>query len=156
MATTSRTILDEVKLALNDSGNDFMSDTEYKRYIFKHLISDSNTYAFQSRVSGSLWTYSVGREYWFYGGSFTEESACDYNYYPNGSIELTSGTDTRSSIDVTATLIDFPELILDICQTLLLHRSKEASSSIGGASYTPPDEARIREVMEIWRGIIAI
>ena len=158
---TYNTVLDELKRAINDRRTDadeqWMTDSEYKAFIFRRFESNKNTtYIFSSRASG-VWTYgTAGDRIWLYDMSFTGQNDAAYTVNSTGSIELTAGTDSSAQLTVSGTPVDFPELVIDVCQYLITHKAQESSVNIGGASFTPQDEQRIIRVMETWRGIKAV
>ena len=154
---TYRTILDEIKLLFNIATDQWMSDAEINGFILQYFTGSQNTFKFQVRSTQTsnyvrTWMTNGARAY-FFAGSFTGEDDCVYVYYPNGTIHCTTGAPTATEIEVTATRINFVECACAIGEYLLLQRSKEAPKGIGGVSYTPPDEDRIRSVMEGLRGV---
>ena len=166
MATTLITVLTELKKAIGDRPDDsdeqWMSDTDYRQFIYKHFQGDESTYTFAKRrgtSSVNVWTYELdNRSVMLFGMSFTEASGADYNAFCTGSIEETTSTlvDTSTSITVTATAVNFAELVVDVCQYLITHKAQKGSVNVGSVGYAPMDEQRLINIMETWRGIVAI
>ena len=151
------TVLEEIKLLVGDNDNAWMTDTWYKSKIFEHFITNKQTtYSFGLRATG-IWTArNDGRKIWFYDMSLTGLDDCIYTVNCNGSIELTTGTDTTDPYTVSGTEVNYPELVCDVCQYLITIMAQKASVNVGAVSYTPQDEARLISIMEIWRGIRAL
>ena len=227
MVVTTRTILDELKLAINDLDNKWRTDAEYRGFILKHLTSSENTYTLTRRVVGDYTYVLGGSEFWYYGASFTADSVTgtctgttsttilkdtaatfitdgieagqtvtldvggetaviaavdsetqlttaalsgtgtydtgeaytiepDYTQYPNGSIHVDLGVDTRMSIDVTAITVNFPEVVVAVCMYLKTHKAQLESVNISSAGFTPMDEDRLTRIQEHWRGVVVI
>ena len=71
----------------------------------------------------------------------------------NGSVKDNAKNDTQDTLTISGTEVNFPELVCDVIQWLISHKSYVESSSVGAASYTPVDEERLRTTAEMWRGI---
>jgi len=155
---TNQSVLQELKLLIRDNDNDWMTDLWYESKIYEHFRTDQqNTYTFNKR--GTLgdkvtWTYrNDGLKVMFYGLTFTGEDDAEYQVNCNGSVQLTSGTDSNTTLTMTGTEVNFPELIVDVCQYLITHKAQDESVNVGAVSFTPQDEARLINIMEYWRGI---
>ena len=166
MTVTLTTVLTELKKAIHDRPTDadeqWMTDTEYTQFIYKHFQGDESTFTFQKRAgttTRNVWTYLLdNRSVMLFGMSFTESGTADYNAFCTGSIEETTSSleDTSTTIDVTATPVNFAELVIDVCQYLITHKAQKESVNVGSVSFSPQDEQRLIAVMETWRGIVAI
>jgi len=154
---TYRTVLDELKEVLKTETAQWMSDSWFKSKIFEHFRTDKQTtYSFGKRATG-VWTLRHdGRKIWLYDMSFTGQDDCEYTVNCTGSIELTVGTDTNTTLTVSGTEINFPELVVDVIQYLITHKAQLEAASVGAMSFTPMDEERLQRVAEMWRGITAL
>jgi hypothetical protein len=158
MSITTQTAIDIIRREIQDTNSRFITEDDYiEEIIYQHLDANENTYTFTQRVTGSsaVWTWSLnGKRFMLWNPSFSEESGCDYRLNANGSIKLTSGTDTRTSIDVTGTRLDFNACMVDLLQRLITKVAQEAPMSVGDGSYTPPTEERLRAVLQQYRGVV--
>lgn len=164
---TNQDILTALKQAINDTPTDstdqWLSDDVYRGFIHQHIITEeSSSYTYTRRVGsgavGTVWTNSLGAndgEY-YYEMSFTGTNDCTYIVDCRGSIRLSVGTDASTTLTVTATPVDFAELVISVCQYLITALAQKAPVAAGSGSYTPPDEDRLVRVMEYWRGIVVL
>lgn len=153
-----QTCLVELKTLIRDVDNDWMADLWYKSKIFEHFTGNKNTtYSFGLRATG-IWTYRTdGPKIMLYDMSFTGLDDVEYQVNCNGSIEVTnSGVDTTDPHTVSGTEVNYPELVVDVCQYLITHKAQDESASVGATSFTPMDEQRLIGIMEYWRGIKAL
>lgn len=156
---TYYTVLDDLKKVINDPDNDWQTDEWYYSKIFEHFKTDKQTtYSFGTRATG-VWTLrNDGIKIWLYDMSFTGEDDCEYQVNCQGSIRLTggSGTDTNDTHTVSGTEVNFPELVVDVCMTLITQKAQQEPASVGAMSFTPMDEERLIKIAEIWRGMRAL
>ncbi len=158
-------LLTRLKLELNDTdtSDQWLTDDQYNERIYKHIVGDSNIYVVQVRAPGStslprVYTWR-GTQLWLFGATFTGIDDATYNLRPEGTIEeITSGAklDTRSTIDITGTTVNFPELIVDVIQTLMTHKAQKESVNLGSAGFSPQDEERLSRIAQTWRGFVAV
>jgi len=156
-AYSYQTCLIELKTLIRDVENKWMTDLWYKSKIFEHFVSNKvTTYSFPLRATG-VWSYRTdGKKIMLYDMSFTGLADVEYQVNCNGSIEATSGTDETDPHTVSGTEVNYPELIVDVCQYLITHKSQDEAASVGATSFTPTDESRLITIMEYWRGIRAL
>lgn len=149
----SVTLLTELKLYLNDTDGELMSDAEYNRFIFDHFISgDEQNFTFDKATTG-IYVYRAGG-LTLYAADFTAEDDVTYTLNPRGSIQVTSGTATATQITVTGVAVDWDELRVSCLEFLATHRAKEVAQSLGDGSYDPGIvRTALLEQAEVIRGV---
>jgi len=159
----SVTILDEVRLALGNKTTDaILTDIEIKRFILQNVISESASYTLQELGSTGDYVYpGVSADYglWLYGMSFTGEDDIEYTVNERGSIDITggSGTAVEDEYTVTGAVIDFSNVMVQICHWLMTHRAQEIAQSNPAGSITPATiRAELQKIAEHWQGVQGI
>lgn len=79
-----------------------------------------------------------------------------YMAYHTGSIEVSAGLDTRTSIPVEGTPCCFTEVVVDVCRYILSSNAFKGPIAIGGGLVTPANVKFINQVLETWRGAMRI
>jgi len=149
------TVLDELKIELNDRDAKFMSDAEYKREIYKRTAQE-NTYVFQ-KVTTGIYAYMGGDKLYLLNPTFTSQAGVTYTTNASGSIEILTGTDTRTTINVTGARVDFREVVCAILMRFATHRCKEISESGQWGSITPEEVyQKCMTMLQNWRGSYSI
>lgn len=173
MADTTVDVIDELKLALNDKDGAILSDAEYKRFILKHVYIQNVAYSFQ-HISGNFFAYRGyfsgynslaglggsshgGRVYIFNPVLTTGEAGRTYTINCTGSIEQTAGaTATVTQHTVTGALVDFDELMVELCTFLAQHKAQEMAQSIGDGNLSPDEvHHKLMEMAQYHRGVVS-
>jgi len=149
----SETLIEEIRSDLNFVGTDdaVLTDTKINEYIFRH-INVEQTFTFTKIVTG-LYTTSLAWNTRIYGLDFTGEDGVTYQLNPSGSIHVTTGTATATSISATGCLVWYNEIIVDLLYWLATHRSIEAGVNVPMGSYTPRTSEEILAMASVWQGI---
>ena len=137
-------LLDNVKLALNDIDGNWITDAQYNAFIMCQIAQSASTITFEKKAVG----YYVADGY---GGNpyallfdsdtapFTGETDVEYDVDAKGTIHVTSGTHSTDTIDVSAAVVDFAALMYEILLWLANHRAMQIAQTFGGDSITPGD-----------------
>jgi hypothetical protein len=155
---TTVDVIDLLKLTLDDTGGDLLTAAQYNAYILKHIIAKSQNFKLTEIVTGTTYTY-MGDPVWIYGIATTEgEDDKVYEVNCQGTILVTTGAHAAGDITVTGALVDFPELMVEICVYLLAqHKAQEMSVTLGDGSMSPEEVHRkLVSMAEYWRGVTAI
>lgn len=160
------TVLDEVRLALSMKGTDaFVTDDEIERFIYANIEgttrSTHNFTLITAATTGPSGVYACvdGRPYglMLFGPTMTCEADCVYVLNARGSITVTSGTPTATSITVTGIPVDFSTVMVQLLHWLATHRAQEISESMGGGSISPGGvKDQLIDMCEYWQGITAL
>jgi hypothetical protein len=160
------TVRDEVRLALAMKGSDaFLTNAEIDRFIFKHLIGTTRgVYNFMlvtavSTGPSGVYIHNNGKPYglMLFGPTMTAEADCVYVLNASGSITVTSGAPSATSIDVTGIPVDFPGVMVELLHYLATHRAQEISVSIGDGSVSAESvHAKLLEMADYWTGIVTL
>lgn len=146
-------IIDLMRANVKDLGSsswDFVSQSDYKRLIFRRLQKQT-TWNFSLIYTG-LWNFGVTPLY-IYGMTFTGIADCEYTSYADGSIELTKGTDTRTAIEVVGSEVDFGMVMSDFLFFLATQHADEISKQIQGVSQSPGSiRKELLDMAAMWQG----
>jgi hypothetical protein len=125
MAITLFNPQDAIKQAVNAAGADanLITDTRYKQFVIGHALSAQTTYTFQQ----------VGTDYTLIGhaglcllapaapytetGGVSSTFSCGWDDVAP-SVIVTAGTQSGSTLTVTATPIDYRAVMVDVCRML--------------------------------------
>ena len=152
MTTTTRSVIDEVRDNLRMPGTDqVLTDEEILRIVFKYFESQS-TFTFTKYTTG-VYICSLEPDTLIYGLSFTGEDEVDYQANCTGSIHVTSGSATATSISATGCLVWLRPVMVDILHFLATHRSIEAGVTVPMGTYTPRTSQEILDMASHWTGI---
>lgn len=159
---TVETALEIVKLGRNDTLGAWLSDAQYRSLILGHVKETSNTRTFTAiNSTNTFFVAENGR----YRGShdlllFDSDTApitgADdrvYEVSARGTIAVTTGAHTSSTITTTASVIDYGALMKDIFYHLAIHSSIPIAQSFGDISITPGAIFKyLLEAAEHWEG----
>ncbi len=150
---TYRTVIDEVRSSLDIGDTDQVIDDEViLEYVFKY-INVTQSFEFQEIITGKLYTTTVSPEHMIYELRFTGESDIKYQVNASGSIRVTTGTATATSITATGSLVWYNMVIIDLLHWMATHRSIEAGVNVPMGTYTPRTAREILDMASIWQGI---
>jgi hypothetical protein len=152
---TIHNVIDEVALALRDTGRSlFTDDEDYYSFILPHMVGEAQTFVFTERLPG-YFLYSESKTHFLYPATpFTAESGITYQLHCKGTIRVTVGTHAGGDISVTAVQVDFNEIMVDVLMYLATHRAQEASVVLGDGSMNVEDTQRKwMEMAEFYRGV---
>ena len=154
---TTVDVLDLLKLTLDDTGGDLLTAAQYNAFILKHITTKSSSYKLTEVVTGTTYTY-MGGPVWIYGIATTEgEDDKVYEVNCQGTILVTTGAHAAGDITVTGALVNFPELMVEMCLYLAQHKAQKMSVTLGDGSMSPEEVHRKLVTMaEYWRGVTAI
>lgn len=152
-------LLDNVKLAVNDVAGAWLSDAQYNSFIASQIVEDQGTRTFTKRATG--WFVCDGYDGLPYAllfasdtTPFTGESDVTYEVNARGSIQISSGTTAVTSISVTAAVVDFAAVMYELFIWLAAHRAMDITRSLGGDSYSVSGvRAELMRAAEHWQGI---
>ena len=121
MAITIRSIIDNMKRELNDTAGDMWSesDTQAERYVVGNFIGTEQTFVF-TKIATGYYTCNVGTDALFFSSATPfSGAATDYDIDAgtdelNPFIKVTSGTETASSLTVTATRVNYRNAMADV------------------------------------------
>ena len=153
---TYRTVIDEVRGALNMPGSEqVLTDEVILSFIFQH-IEQSQTFVFNYKINGTLYVYQLSPDTKIYNLRFTGEDDVEYQVNASGSIRITGGdTGEHSESQITATgcLVWFNQVMADLLYWMATNRSTEAGINVPMGSYTPRTSSELMEMASVWQGI---
>jgi len=153
-AITVVTLIDELKVVLGDTDGQFFTEAEYTRRILEHIIKEQ-TFVFQ-KVATNYFSYQGG-ELWLWDPDFTGEDDLEYTLNACGSIVVTTGTDSRTQIQVMGARVDFREVVYNLLMYLATNKADMLSQSGGYGSISPEEAyAKLVKMAQYWRGTFAV
>lgn len=166
---TYTTVLDEVRLSLGWKGTDkVLTDAEIERSIYSHIPNLSQAWNFSVKLTGKLYTsdnkYPYGLMLLGTGGAgavggptFTGEDDKVYVSNAKGSIRVTTGTHSTTSITVEGARVEYPALMVEILHFLATNRCQEISVSVGYEGISSAQiHSQLLEMADYWTGIIKV
>ena len=145
------TIYDEVKDAMNFNADDtdvsassvattFLTQAIIDRLTFRRIVNNETQYTAELATDNIFVAYLGGYTYWL-NPTFTGESGSPtgvaYTVNASGSIEVTSGTHSTTSITVTAAGVNFALLMVDVFRYCGNYFSRQVAASYGPTSISP-------------------
>lgn len=141
---TEYSIIDEIRKCVDDAvvsgtAGKYLTDAQMLAFVLRHATQEG-IYQF-TRLSHGY--YSWPGQAYFFNPSFTEEDGCTYVFNSSGSIVVTelgspdNGTDTRTSINVTACRVNFNRIVSDILLYLANQKAKIIAQSGDMGTVTP-------------------
>ena len=136
---TTVTIIDHLKLYLNQVGGDFLTDAQYGDAIMAHADTDATTtWKLQERATG-YFTYGTGGDepmyMWFGATPFSPEDDLAYRLNAKGPVvTVTTGTHAGGDITVNGLPVDFDQVLIDLLEMLQVRHAKQKGISIGSAN----------------------
>lgn len=166
MAITVVSVADNVKRELSDLDSDLWSEDSnvLERLIVSNIVGTSNTYTFQQVATGYYVYQGKPLGLFVVGTSFYSETAGVSSTFYAGTdkqapmIKVTTGTQTGTTIAVTATPVDFAEIIAQTLETIAT-RADQAPDALaaGGASLTGTTRGkRLRDLANRRRGAFGV
>jgi hypothetical protein len=139
-------LLDNVKLAVNDVDGNWITDAQYNSFIISNIVQTTGTITFEKRGVGYYLAqnYSGNPNILLFDNDTTPFTGEDDNAYAvdaKGTIMVTTGTHSTDSIGVAASVVDFAALMYELLMWLAGHRSMQIAQTFGGDSFTPGDVA---------------
>jgi hypothetical protein len=128
-----------------------LTDEKILEFIFQRMDSEQ-TFTFTKLTTG-VYQYLMSKDCMIYGLSFTGEDGVTYTSNASGSIHVTAGTATATSISATGCLVYFNMVIVDILKWMATHRSIEAGVTVPMGSYMPRTSQEILDMASVWEGI---
>ena len=129
-----REALRDLGKEIDDSTFDFIAEATYRRFILRHLDQETN-WTFQKVYTG-IWNYASGPIV-LYGMTFEADDDTVYTVSADGSIDQTTGTDTRETIIVSACLINYNLLMSEFLFFLAANHAQDIATSVQGVSKSP-------------------
>ena len=169
------TVIDYAKVLLREVGGEAFTDAQYLDIMLKHC-GTSTTFNCQAILSGTHYSYAPGG---IFSGMtsgrdpayiFTASSSVgtgvmtlqgtDYVYRLNcvgPTVVLTTGSDTRTSIDVTGCLVDFDGFMLELIRMFKTQNAKARGISLGTATMDIDQTfARLKQLEQDYRGAMSL
>jgi len=150
------TIYDEVKAAMNFNADNtdirssaaattYMTEATVNRITYAHIVSSQSEYNAElmgeDGAGTQVYAYSSPRWYYWLLPSITGEIASPtgnvYELYSSGSIEVTTGTDSRDEITVTASVVNFALVMKDVFMYVASNYSRQIAKNFANSSITP-------------------
>jgi hypothetical protein len=135
---TTETVLQRVKLGVNDTGNAWLTDIQYNTFIANAIVQNDSVHRFNLHGTG-LWRLDGG----IWGGNpyclhFAAPTApftgagtnATYNTSCWGSI-ICAQTDTSAYYDVTGCIVDYAAIMAELNFWLGQHRALQIATSAG-------------------------
>lgn len=156
------TIIDHLKLYLNQVGGDFLTDAQYTDAIMSHADTDATTtWKLQERTAG-YFTYGTGGDepmyMWFAATPFSPEDDLVYRLNAKGpTVVVTTGTHAGGDITVSGFPVDFDQVLIDLLEMLQVRHAKQKGISIGSASISVDNTFQtIGQMIQNLRGGVSI
>jgi hypothetical protein len=157
---TTETVLQRVKLGVNDTGNAWLTDIQYNSFIINAIVQTDAVHRFTLygtglwRLDGGIWG---GNPYVLQFAAPTAPfsgngSTCTYNLSCWGTLTA-SATDTTAYYDITGCVVDYAAIMGELNFWLGQHRALQIATASGqdvGATAHYLIEASNR-----WHGISA-
>ena len=162
------TVIDQLKLDLNQVGGDLLTDAQYTDIVTRHTNSASTwtlsqvytgSYSIQQGSDELLAVAFVAAS----GGPpntvpFTAQATADYRLNGIGpTLTITEGVDTRTQIPVTGNLVSYNAAKIDILEIIKTRLSQRTGIDIGGgdADYDTT-WSRVRQMIQELKGAQAL
>lgn len=153
------TVLNWVEAKIQDATNLALTEAQITAFIAQAIVADATTYTFTKRATGIYTHTSFGEEvsrlllFQTPAAPFSGEDDKAYTVNCDGSIIVTTGTHSTSTIDVIGAPVDIGTLMPHVLMTLATRASRIEPQSMGGASIDPSQHAdKLRRAAEYWRG----
>jgi hypothetical protein len=135
---TTETVLQRVKLGVNDTANAWLTDIQYNTFIVNAIVQADAVHRFTLAGTG-LWQLQGG----IYGGNpyviqFAAPTApftgagtnCTYNLSCWGTLTA-SAADTSAYYDITGAIVDYAAIMAELNFWLAQHRALQIATSTG-------------------------
>lgn len=145
---------------------EWLRDNELWPHILRRVISTPQTYKLERISAGSaiatprtyatfIWRGQPTIHTYLMDMLFAGQADCVYGVYSSGSIIVLGGAETRASIDVTATPVEFNLVMVDLLTWMLAtDKCQQIAQSAGGGSYSPAQVYdQILAMAAIWQGV---
>ena len=159
MAITVVSVADNVKRELSDLDSDLWSEDAdvLTRIVTSNVVGTETTFSFQKIATGWYQYQGVPTGLFIVGTTPYTTTATASTFYAGTdkqapSIELTTGTDTATTITVTATAVNFAEIVAQSMERVALQNEQMADTfSVGGANQTI-SSSKLRKAARSRRG----
>lgn len=146
------TVITKVREALCWPGSDkVVDDDQIEEFILMHIDQESS-FTFTRYMTG-IYRCDLARGAMIYNLTFTGEDNITYSTYPTGTIKVTDGTATATTITATGCHCNFKHVMVDVLHWLATNRSIEAGVSVPVGTYTPRTAGEILDMASVWEGI---
>lgn len=166
MAITVVNVADNIKDELDDAALKVFggSSDKLNRIVAAHAISQSQTYQFEKVATGYYKLVAALENpcIWVVGSTPFTETAAAYTYDAGthivpAVIYVATGTDARTSIDVTGTQVDFAQIMVATLLRIATKAAMTPDQQIEGYGMTGNDLAsRCREQATHYQGYVSL
>ena len=130
------TMIDHLKIYLNQVGGDFLTSAQYTDAIMVHANTDAtSTWKLQERATG-YFTYGTGGDepmyMWFGATPFSPEDDIVYRLNAKGpTVVVTTGAHAGGDITVDGLPVDFDQVLIDLLEIVQTRHAKQKGIRIG-------------------------